>query len=126
MAYSPVQDTWARSVNRGYFNTWPGITSKEINKMPKAEATIKGHLAQSRENTVQQQPTRAVDKNRLTQIQHKNKMIYTDQTGNLPMTSIQVNKYILIMYVYDANVILAAPLKSMSGSHILEAYTKKV
>ena len=67
-----------------------------------------------------------MDKNRLTQIQHKNKMIYTDQTGNLPMTSIQGNKYILIMYVYDANLILAAPLKSMSGSHILEAYTKKV
>ena len=45
--YSPVQDTWERVVNMVYFNTWPGITKKDINKMPKAEATIKGHLAHS-------------------------------------------------------------------------------
>ena len=43
--FIPVQGTWARAVNRGYFNTWPGITSKYINRMPKAESTTKGHLA---------------------------------------------------------------------------------
>ena len=43
-ALIPVQDTWARAVNRGYFNTWPGLTEKDINKMTKAEATIKGYI----------------------------------------------------------------------------------
>ena len=50
--FIPVQDTWERAVNMGYFNTCPGLTSKEISKMPKAEATIKGHLSQSRKNPV--------------------------------------------------------------------------
>ena len=33
--------------------------------------------------------------------------IYTDQTGKYPITSSQGNKYMPIMYVYDANAILA-------------------
>ena len=52
--------------------------------------------------------------------------IYTDQTGKFPITSCRGNKYILIMYVYDANAILASPLKSIPDSHILEDYTKQV
>ena len=55
-----------------------------------------------------------------------NHKIYTDQTGKYPITSIRGNKYILIIYVYDANAILAAPLKSRSGIHILEEYNKKL
>ena len=35
------------------------------------------------------------------------KKIYTDQTGKFPITYSWGNKYILIMYVYDANAILA-------------------
>ena len=42
------------------------------------------------------------------------------------MTSRQGKKYILIIYVYDANAIIAAPLNSRPGSHILESYTKQV
>ena len=55
-----------KSVKRGYFNTWHGLTEKDINKIPKAESTIKGHLAQSRKIPVKQQPIRTVEKNRLT------------------------------------------------------------
>ena len=56
----------------------------------------------------------------------KTNNIYNDQTGKFPMNSSRGNKYVLIMYVYDANAILSEPLKSKSSSHILEAYTKKV
>ena len=52
--------------------------------------------------------------------------IYTYYMGKYPMTSIRGNKYLLIMYVYDANAILAELLNNRSGSHILESYTKKV
>ena len=72
--FSPVQDTREKSVNRGYFNTWPGLTAKYINKMSKDEATIKGHIVQSRKKPVQQQPKISMDKNRLTQIQYKNQI----------------------------------------------------
>ena len=36
----------------------------------------------------------------------KSHKIYTDQTGKTLMKSSRVNKYLLIMYVYDANDIL--------------------
>ena len=43
-AFSPVQDTWAKSVNRGYFKTWPELTEKDIQNITKYESTVKGHL----------------------------------------------------------------------------------
>ena len=52
--------------------------------------------------------------------------IYTNQTIKPPITSIRVNKYILIMHVYDYNAILSSPLKSSFVSHILKSYTKQV
>ena len=52
--------------------------------------------------------------------------IYADQTVKLRIISSRGYKYVLIMYLHDANAILAEPLKSKSGSHILESYTKKV
>ena len=51
--------------------------------------------------------------------------IYTDQTGKFLIMFSQGNKYIIIMYLYDSNEILASPLNSRSGSHIMEAYTKQ-
>ena len=48
--FSPVQDTWARAVNMGYFNTWPGLTEKDISNMSKDKATTKVHPAQIRKN----------------------------------------------------------------------------
>ena len=42
------------------------------------------------------------------------------------MMSSQGKKYVINMYVYDANTILEERLNSRYGSHILEAYTKQV
>jgi hypothetical protein len=49
--------------------------------------------------------------------------IYADQTGRFPITSSQGHKYILILYDYDSNAILAKPIKSRSAGDILRAYT---
>ena len=68
-AFSLVQDTWGKSVNRGYFNTWPGLTAKDIHNTTKFESTIMGKIAQSRKIPIPQQPTRAVEKTRGVQIQ---------------------------------------------------------
>ena len=73
-AFSPVQDTWSKSVNWGYFNTWPVLRAKDIHNMNKYEAKIKGHLVQSKEISNQQQPTRALEKNSCTIIQYKNQI----------------------------------------------------
>ena len=37
---------------------------------------------------------------------------YSDQTGRFPQRSSHRNKYIMVMYDYDSNAILAEPLKN--------------
>jgi hypothetical protein len=50
--------------------------------------------------------------------------IYTGQTGRFPTTSSRGNKYIMILYDYDSNAILAEPLKSKSEGEMIRAYSK--
>ena len=57
---------------------------------------------------------------------YKTHKIYTDQTKKFPMTPSQGNNYVIIIIVYDANTILAEPIKSRSSSHIMELYTNQV
>ena len=41
--------TWCDAIDRGYFITWPGLTSTLVRKhLPKDIATYKGHLKQER------------------------------------------------------------------------------
>jgi hypothetical protein len=49
--------------------------------------------------------------------------VYTDLTGRFPTTSSKGNKYLLILYEYDGNAILAEPMKSRSDSEAVRAYT---
>ena len=48
--------------------------------------------------------------------------IYTDQTGKFVQPSSNGNNYLLILYDYDSNCILAEPLKSCTANAILGAY----
>jgi hypothetical protein len=41
--------------------------------------------------------------------------IYTDQTGHFPVISSKVNKYIMVLYEYDGNAILAEPIKNRTS-----------
>jgi hypothetical protein len=50
--------------------------------------------------------------------------IYTNQTGRFPTTSSGGNKYVMILYDYDSNAILAEPVKSKSEGEMIRAYTK--
>jgi hypothetical protein len=49
--------------------------------------------------------------------------IYTNQTGRFPTTSSRGNKYVMFLYDYDSNTILAEPLKSKSEGEMILAYT---
>ena len=41
----PTATTWSDAINRGYYLSWPGLTSARVNKhLPKSEITSKGHL----------------------------------------------------------------------------------
>ena len=50
--------------------------------------------------------------------------IHTDQTGGFPIQSSAGNKYIMILYHYDCNAILTAPMKSRNGDELVKAYTQ--
>jgi hypothetical protein len=48
--------------------------------------------------------------------------IYTDQTGRFPVVSRKGNKYIMILYDYDSNAILAQPIKDLTAPELLKAF----
>jgi hypothetical protein len=48
--------------------------------------------------------------------------IHTDQTGIFPVVSSKGNKYIMILYDYDSNVILAQPIKDRTSPELLKAF----
>jgi hypothetical protein len=48
--------------------------------------------------------------------------IYTDQTGRFPVVSSKGNKYIMILYDYDSNAILAQPIKDRTPPELLRAF----
>ena len=50
--------------------------------------------------------------------------IYSDLTGKFPVQSALGNKYILIVYHYNANAILADPLKDRTAKSIVSAHQR--
>jgi hypothetical protein len=48
--------------------------------------------------------------------------IYTDQTGRFPVVSSKGNTYIMILYDYDINAILAQPIKYRTAPELLKAF----
>jgi hypothetical protein len=134
-AFSPVKLTWIQAIKKGFFHSWPGLTTQAINKhFPKSNATTKGHMDQTRQNirtrqprankpdptteqdTVepQQEPNNASTQQMFATITETGK-IYTDQTGRFPVTSSRGNRYILVLYDYHTNAILTEPLKNCTG-----------
>lgn len=55
---------------------------------------------------------------------HSASKAYTDLTGRFPFQSSRGNNYLFILYDYDANAILAEPIKNRNVSTIKQAWTK--
>jgi hypothetical protein len=51
-----------------------------------------------------------------------NGMISTDQTGRFPIKSLKGKSYIMVLYNYDSNVILAGTMKSRKAPDLVAAY----
>ena len=47
--------------------------------------------------------------------------VSTDQTGRFPVTSSRGSKYLMVLYDYDSNAILAEPLTSRSERKLIRA-----
>jgi len=60
--------------------------------------------------------------NLLTTMWETSERTYSDQTCAFPIQSSRGNKYIFIMYAYDANAIMVEPIKSRQAKTITEAW----
>ena len=58
----------------------------------------------------------------LVTIQDLNGMISVDQTGKFPILSQQGHRYIMILYNYDTNGILATGVQSRKAIDLIDAY----
>jgi hypothetical protein len=142
-AFSPVPSTLITAIGKNHFVTWPGFTTKAIRRhLPKSFATAQGHLDRQRRNLrttkappepspaeIQQdlQPTPVQHRSNAVFIAHhvadaQNGVIYTDPTGAFPVTSRAGYKYLLVLYDFDSNAILAELMKARSDDEALRAY----
>ena len=144
--WSPALTTLATSLTKGYVANFPGLSSRTLrHNPPHSKATIKGHLDQSRKNqrstkahliTPDAEPDSELDAEAFpasspsgdrshfcyTAVMEPTGQIYTDQTGKFVTPSSTGNNYLLVLYDYDSNAILAEPMKSRHATAILNAY----
>ena len=133
----PVTSTWCKAIDAGYFQGWPGLTSKRVRKFIKVvPETEKGHMDQQRAGTrstrpasepdnmepVPQTPTNDKTHHVYMSLVDVEGRLYSDQTGRFPLTSNKGNCYVVIFYAVDGNYIKSFPIKSRHRSQLLKAY----
>jgi hypothetical protein len=132
---SPVKSTWIKAIKNGNLSSLPGLNEHNVEKyLSKSTSTAKGHLNQQRQNT---RTTKIKDAQLLDSEKDQDHgiktqfvyaatidagQIYTDQTGRFHVVSSKGNKYIIILYDYDSNAILAQPIKDRTSPELLKAF----
>jgi hypothetical protein len=53
-----------------------------------------------------------------------NGILFTNQTGQFPITSNRGHAYIVVSYIYNANAICSVPIMNCSKEELLRAYQK--
>ena len=138
--FSPVKSTWLKAIKKGWLKSWPNLTEDIVKKhFEKSIHTAYGHMHQKRQGIqstgtkykLKEEPemepeskanaifAKTVD---IDEIAEETGHIYTDLCGSFPILSSKGNRYIFIMYVYDANAILAAPMKNRADAEMIRVY----
>ena len=149
--FSPKKSTLLQAIQNNNFATFPGLTKKNVKKyLHETIATAMGHLDRHRKNSRTTMPRKNLlqqleteeyyteepeDEDITPKREDKTEeifasylaadsegLIYTDLTGKFPMTSMQGNKYVLLLYHYDTNSIMVRPLKNRSDETTLKVY----
>ena len=122
---NPVKSTWLEAIANQHFVTWPGLTVENVKKYHEDSiATDKGHMTHQKKNQRSTKRTHRVYAATITEEEIQEGLIATDLTGRFPTTSLSGNKYILIIFVDDANAILAEPMKNKTEGEYLRVYDK--
>jgi hypothetical protein len=133
--FSPVKSTWITAIKNGNFASWLELTEHAVEKhLSKSTSTTKCHSNQQKQNARASKikDTKVIvtepdfDHGIKTQFVYAATIdagqIYTDQTGRFPVLSSKGNKYIMILYDYDSNAILAQPIKDRTAPELLKAF----
>ncbi|GFH54654.1 hypothetical protein CTEN210_11130 [Chaetoceros tenuissimus] len=137
----PVVSTFRTSISNGNFIGFPGIDSVSFTKhLPPSVPTAKGHLKQERQGLRSTKPVKiklesdtecyfpapikekTYERYACLSTIDKSQTAYGDLTGRYPIQSSRGNEYVLIVYDYDSNAILQAPLKNHQAATIKEAW----
>ena len=132
----PVRDTWVAAIKAGNYSSWPGLTAKAVIRYyPESDETAKGHMKRQRQNVRSTKIELQSVPMPTTQAEHLPKhkelylfvfnakdTMYTDQTGQFPITSMRRNKYIMIMYEVNGNYIDAEPFKNKTDDELTKTY----
>jgi hypothetical protein len=153
--FSPSEATWIYAIRNGHFATWPALTVEAVNKFlpPTSTATPLGHLNQKRKNLHSTQPKATMNHKPLLApldvdnivssplsngirtnaiyaatetVSTVTDSIGSDQTGQFPVTSTTSMKYVIVVYDYDSNAILAEPLLNRGAKTIFAAFQKSI
>jgi hypothetical protein len=140
--FSPTLSTLHSALAQGFLTNFPGLNTRTLRKYPpQSIAMIKGHLDQSRKNQRSTKSTTSTttanehetcfptsnNPNTRTHscyatIMEPTGQIYSDQTGRFVVPSSNGNNYLMILYDYDSNAILAEPMRTRTGKSILTAF----
>lgn len=134
----PVVSTWLRAITQGFYTTWPGLTTQAVKRhLPKSTITALGHMDQHRANTRSTKtpppssspndaPARTEPNDRLHYVyadcQPITGQIYSDLPGRFLTPSSRGHNYLLVVYDYDSNAIIAEPMKNRQAATIVAAY----
>jgi hypothetical protein len=122
--FQPCARDLALIYQNGHFATCPSLTVVNVHKyLPNSDAMAKGHMDHIRHHirSMQPQVMEPTPESEMVQEDKCNfifaaimetSQIYTDLKGRFPTTSLSGSKYILIVYDYDSNIVLSAPIKT--------------
>jgi hypothetical protein len=146
-AGNPVPSTWFAAIKAGNYKTFPGLTlCNAMKHCPSSDATIKGHLKQTRQGirytkpmprssngfsplatpdalTTDEpedpihKPTTLPSTNKLYITDFLLAKLYTNNTGRLPIRACSGNQSITIAFHSRCNTILCAPYVNRSDKH---------
>ena len=147
--FSPSKSTFLKAVQNGNFITWPGLTPNAVKKYYKRDVFVaKGYLNQERANLQSTKLISPIPLSPEEKIANQNDHFpidehlqrptkeamalilpfeskytgYMDLTGRFPYRSSNGNEYIMVIYDYDSNAILAQPLKNRQVANIRDAF----
>ena len=141
--FSPPASTLIKAIRNDQLLGVPGFTMKAVNKwLPVSTATIKGHMNRTRKNLRSTRKTQTKETNEYEKdmepeenknakcelfcfaalAEDFNSTIYSDATGKFPVPSYHGNRYVMIVYVYDANAILVRPMKNREKETMVETF----